>query len=156
VKGDELIRNYFRDSGSALRRFVESIKIGETLLAREIMERAGLSQTSTSRVLRMLRDRGMVEVIPYVWPEKPPYYDLLGTRGLARWRKSVRGSARGFPGASYRFLGFTAAPVDDVLHLAHLDLGLETPPRPTHTVTHTRCVYPPRHPAHTGMEGVEH
>ena len=120
-----MIWNYFRDSDSVLRRFVESIGIGETLLAREIMERAGLSQTSTSRVLRMLRDRGMVEVIPYVWPEEPPYYDLLGTRGRARWRKSIRGSGRGVLGASYLFLGFTAAPVDDVLHLATLDMAAE-------------------------------
>jgi len=151
-----MIWNYFRDSDSTLRRFVESIEIGETLLAREITDRSGIRRSNVHRVLELLEARGMVERVPYVWPEKPPHFDLLGPRARARWRKSIRGSTPGLPGASYRFLGFTVSPVDDVLHLAHLDLGLETPPRPTHTVTHTQCVYPPRHPAHTGMEGVEH
>ena len=116
-----MIWNYFRDSESALRRFVESIGIGETLMAREIMERSGLDYSETYRVLRVLRSRGMVEVIPYVWPKKPSQYEDWGPCRQASWRKSVRGPDQGAPGASYRFLGFTAAPVDDVLHLATLD-----------------------------------
>jgi len=151
-----MIWNYFRDAESPLRRFVESIKIGETLLAREIADRSGIRRSDVHRVLKLLEARGMVEKVPFVWPKEPPHFDLLGPRARARWRKKVRNCRGGVPGASYKFLGFTASPVDDVLHLAHLDLGLETPPRPTHTVTHTRCICPPRHPAHTGMEGVEH
>ena len=125
MKGDMMIWNYFRDGESALRRFVESIGIGETLMAREIMERSGLDYSETYRVLRVLRSRGMVEVIPYVWPKKPSQYEDWGPCRQASWRKSVRGPDQGAPGASYRFLGFTAAPVDDVLHLATLDMAAE-------------------------------
>ena len=120
-----MVWNYFRDSDSTLRRFVESIGIGETLLAREIAERAGIRRSDVHRVLRLLEAQGMVEKIPYVWPEEPPHYDLLGPRARARWRKSIRGSTPGLPGASYKFLGFTAAPVDDVLHLATMDMAEE-------------------------------
>ena len=125
MKGDRMIWNYFRDSDSPLRRFVESIGAGETLLTREIMERSGLTRSDTNRVLRLLEAQGMVEKIPFVWPEKPPYYDLLSTHAQGRWRKSIRGSTPGLPGASYRFLGFTVSPVDDVLHLATLDMAAE-------------------------------
>ena len=125
MKGDRMIWNYFRYSDSLLRRFVESIGAGETLLTREIMERSGLSRSDTNRLLRILTSRGMVEVMPYVWPEKPPQYESWGKRAKARWRKGVRGDEQGAPGARYRFLGFTAAPVDDVLHLATLDMVVE-------------------------------
>jgi len=124
-----MIWNYFRDSESALRRFVESIGIGETLMAREIMERSGLDYSETYRVLRVLRSRGMVEVIPYVWPKKPSQYEDWGPCRQASWRKSVRGPDQGLPGASYRFLGFTVSPVDDVLHLATLDMAAEASAR---------------------------
>ena len=124
-----MIWNFFRDSDSALRRFVESIGIGETLLAREIADRAGMQMSDVYRVLRLLEARGMVEKIPFVWPEKPPHYDLLSTHAQARWRKSIRGSPPGLPGASYRFLGFTVSPVDDVLHLATLDMAAEASAR---------------------------
>ena len=120
-----MIWNYFRDSESALRRFVESIGIGETLMAREIMERSGLDYSETYRVLRVLRSRGMVEVIPYVWPKKPSQYEDWGPCRQASWRKSVRGPDQGAPGARYLFLGFTVSPVDDVLHLATLDMAAE-------------------------------
>ena len=120
-----MVWNYFRYSDSPLRRFVESIGIGETLLAREIAERAGIRRPDVHRVLRLLEAQGMVEKIPFVWPEKPPYYDLLSTHAQGRWRKSIRGSTPGLPGASYRFLGFTVSPVDDVLHLATLDMTAE-------------------------------
>jgi len=125
VKGDRMIWNYFRYSDSPLRRFVESIGVGETLLTREIMERSGLTRSDTNRIIGMLRSRGMVEVIPYVWPKKPSQYEDWGPCRQASWRKSVRGPDQGAPGASYRFLGFTAAPVDDVLHLATLDMAAE-------------------------------
>ena len=121
MKGDRMIWNYFRYSDSPLRRFVESIGAGETLLTREIMERSGLTRSDTNRVLRMLRDRGMVQVRPYRWPVKPSQYEDWGARRQARWRKKVRGDDQGAPGARYCFLGFTVSPVDDVLHLATLD-----------------------------------
>ena len=121
MKGDMMIWNYFRKSDSALRRFVESIEIGETLLGREIMERTGLCSSDAWRVLRLLEGLGMVERMPFVWPEKPPNFDFLSKRGRARWRKSIRGSGRGVPGARYKFLGFTVSPVDDVLRLAMMD-----------------------------------
>jgi len=120
-----MIWNYFRDSDSVLRRFVESIGIGETLLAREIADRAGMQMSDVYRALRLLEARGMVEKIPFVWPEKPPYFDLLSTHAQGRWRKSIRGSTPGLPGARYRFLGFTVSPVDDVLHLATMDMAAE-------------------------------
>ena len=124
-----MIWNYFRDSDSTLRRFVESIEIGETLLAREITDRSGIRRSNVHRVLELLEARGMVERVPYVWPEKPPQYELWGKRAKARWRKGVRGDEQGDPGARYRFLGFTAAPVDDVLHLATLDMAAEASAR---------------------------
>ena len=125
MKGDRMIWNYFRYSDSPLRRFVESIGVGETLLTREIMERSGLDSSETYRVIGMLRSRGMVKTRPYVWPEKPPYYDFLGSRGQAQWRKRVRNAKGGAPGARHHFLGFTVSPVDDVLHLATLDMAAE-------------------------------
>ena len=125
MKGDRMIWNYLRHSDSLLRRFVESVGVGETLLTREIMERSGLTRSDTNRILRILTGRGMVEVMPYVWPEKPPQYMAMGKRAQARWRKSVRGPKQGAPGARYRFLGFTVSPVDDVLHLATLDMAAE-------------------------------
>jgi len=125
VTVSRMIWNYFRDSDSVLRRFVESIGIGETLLAREIADRAGIQLSDVYRALRLLEARGMVEKIPFVWPEKPPHFNLLGLRAQARWRKSIRNCRGGVPGASYRFLGFTVSPVDDVLHLATLDMAAE-------------------------------
>jgi len=125
VTVSRMVWNYFRDSDSALRRFVESIGIGETLLAREIAERTRIRRSDVHRVLRLLEARGMVEKIPFVWPEEPPHFDLLSKRAQARWRKNRRNCRAGVPGASYRFLGFTASPVDDVLHLATLDMAAE-------------------------------
>jgi len=125
VKGDRMIWNYFRYSDSPLRRFVESIEIGETLLAREIMERSGIRRSDVHRVLRLLEARSMVEKIPFMWPKEPPHFDLIGPRAQARWRKKIRNGRAGVPGASYRFLGFTVSPVDDVLHLATLDMAAE-------------------------------
>ena len=129
MKGDRMIWNYFKHSDSPLRRFVESIGIGETLLTREIMERSGLTRSDTNRVLRMLRDRGMVKVRPYRWPVKPSQYEGWGARRQARWRKRVRGDDQGAPGARYHFLGFTVSPVDDVLRLATLDMAAEASAR---------------------------
>jgi len=124
MKGDRLISDYFNAKKSYLRKFVENIEIGETLWAWEISERTGISRTKVYQLMYLLEKRGVVERVPFQWPEPPMNFELWGKTRRAKWKKEVTGHRRGFPGCRWRFNGLIITPVNELLRLAQLDMGL--------------------------------
>jgi len=118
-----LLSNYFNSPRSTLRKIVEHMKIGESLLSREIVERTGMVGSLVYLTMYRLEVRGMVQRVPFVWPTPPEGSDLWGQRRLRVWRKGIVGSNRGRMGVRWRFLGFTVTPVDELLKLARIDLN---------------------------------
>ena len=128
MRGDRLFRDCFNAKRSYLRQFVENIEIGETLWVREISDRTGIPRTKVYRLMAMLEERGAVKWIPFVWPEPPEGFEMWGKVRRVKWRQSVKGIERGYPGDKWRFLGFTVTPVDELLNLAQLDLNARRRP----------------------------
>ena len=128
MKGDRLLNKYFTDSRSTLRRITDNVEVGETLLAREIAERTGMTGSLMYSTLPRLEKRGIVQRMPFVWPEPPEVSECWGRKRWKSWRKKVRKTKNGYPGAKWRYLGFTVIPIDELLSLARLDLRVEACP----------------------------
>ena len=128
MRGDMLLKNYFNSPRSSLRKLADNVEIGETLLAREIVERTGMTGSLVYSTLARLEERDIVQRVPFVWPEPPEASECWGRRRWRRWRKKMRKTKNGYPGAKWRFLGFTVTPVDELLNLAQLDLDARRRP----------------------------
>lgn len=122
MKGDRLIYHYFSDPRNTFRRYTETVEVGELLLISEIAERTGKHRSQIDPLMLRLHKRGIVEKVPFVWPDSPKGFELWGRRAKKVWRRRVSGERHGRPGTKWLYLGFTITPVDELLMLAILDL----------------------------------
>ena len=120
-----LLKNYFNSPRSTLRRLMDKVEIGESLTISEIADRTGMSRSGVHNTLRKLEERGIVKREPFVWPPPPEGSDLWGRKRWIQWRAEVGGAKSGAPAGKWRFIGFIISPVDELLSLARLDLGVE-------------------------------
>ena len=125
MRGDRLLTDYFHGRINYMRRFMDNVEIGETLRIKDIAERSGIPETKAYGFMKLLEARGMADRVPFVWPTPPAASRLWGRAKWRRWRIKAGGVKRGYPGARWRYLGFTVTPVDELLSLARLDLGVE-------------------------------
>jgi len=124
MRCDMLLTNYFNSPRSTLRRIVENMEIGETLLKREIVERTGMVGSLVYSTMARLEERNIVQRVPSVWPTPPMESHLWGRRRWKTWRKEIREANKGCQGVRWRYLGFSIIPVDELLRLARMDLDV--------------------------------
>lgn len=120
---DRLMYNYFRAENSVFRRYVESVDREDLLSTSEIAERTGIDTSHIHGLMNRLHKRGIVERVPFMWPDPPEESYLWGKRRWKIWRRSVRAGLKGKPPTRWRFMGLNITPVDELLRLATLDLA---------------------------------
>ena len=125
MRGKRLISDYFQGRKSYLRQYVENVKPGEVLKTQEIVSRSGIPRTKVYSLMNLLEKWGMVEDVPFVWPEPPEVSEYWNKRRWAAWRHEV--ASGNYPHSKrWRFIGFIIAPVGELLKVARLDvLSLE-------------------------------